>query len=44
MFAGASGSSPRPLKIAGNEISRIDAFNVAASMPTVVTLSATLRS
>ncbi len=44
MFAGAKGSSPSPVKIAGSEISRMDAFSVAASMPTVVTLSATRRS
>src|SRR5664279_4405406 len=44
MLPGARGSSPRPPKMAGREISRIDAFNVAARMPTVVTPSATRRS
>ena len=44
MFDGASGSRPRPLKIAGSEISRIEEFRVAARMPTVVTDSAMRRS
>src|SRR5690348_17033943 len=44
MFAGASGSRPSPLKIAGSEINRIEELSVAARMPTVVTESATRRS
>jgi hypothetical protein len=44
MFSGASGFRPRPSKIAGSEISRMDEFSVAARMPTVVTDKATRRS
>jgi hypothetical protein len=43
MFAGASGFNPSPSKMAGNEISRIEEFRVAARMPTVVTDSAIRR-
>ena len=43
MLAGASGLSPRPSKMAGSEISRMDELSVAARMPTVVTESATRR-
>src|SRR5664279_5270299 len=44
MLLGASGSRPSPAKMAGSEISRIDALRVAARMPTVVTPRATRRS
>ena len=41
MLPGASGFSPMPRKMAGNEISTIEELMVASSMPTVVLDSAT---
>ncbi len=35
-LAAASGSNPMPRKMAGNEISTIDALIIASSMPSVV--------
>ena len=44
MEFGSSGLMPRPSKMSGNEMIRMELFRNAASMPTVVTTRATRRS